>query len=563
MKHSAMLLGLLAVATAAQAQQPMLAPLPPGAASPLLYVRFAGPPGMHVVWHPWQVRPRDTAAPAVFGLRPGYIYRMELNGIAGLPGVSLYPTLEVRGSLRVPPRVNARAFPAPVVLNETDLEQVLHGSLIVKVLYLEDPERAEPFTTTLDHPQETNLPPARDLLGEAHELGRPMLIFRLGQRQVAAEELARCTVPGTVLFPGENAIAMPPVGPMLPYACWQWYDPIHGPRFPKEEIIHNGGSTAAPPSRTADGRLGSPVGQRAGLGSAGELIGLQPEDAVAEYTDAAGNRRLACSNRICLCVPRFAVLRTEIPLAAQDTVERVTAAAAANGFEQIRVRLPGLLAQQIDKAKAAQGRERPSVNIGVEGIHVIQRIEILDAERLAIGPFQLLFTAQAQHLEEVEKARMMKQILFARQLSQREGVQENDLVIGTAVVARVEHGPEVIRATVETRSITICCNECPQEVTDKPLCLFKWADRHAAQVGEVVTFSLRYSNQGGKPMTDVAVTDSLSTRLEYIPGTAKSDRDAVFTTQENEVGSQILRWEISGRLLPGDSGVVRFQARVR
>ena len=39
---------------------------------------------------------------------------------------------------------------------------------------------------------------------------------------------------------------------------------------------------------------------------------------------------------------------------------------------------------------------------------------------------------------------------------------------------------------------------------------------------------------------------------------AKSDRDAVFTMQENEAGSLILRWEITGRLLPGQSGVVRF-----
>jgi uncharacterized repeat protein (TIGR01451 family) len=563
MKRFTLLLGLLAMATTARAQQPILAPLPPGAASPLLYVRLAGPPGMHIVWHPWQVRPRDTAAPAVFGLRPGYIYRLELTGLPTAPGVNLYPTLEVRGSLRLSACVNARAFPAPVVLTEADLEQVLHGSLIIKVLYLENPERAEPTTTTLDQPQETNLPSARDLLEEAREFGRPMLIFRLGQRQVAAEELACSTVPGTVLFPGENALPMPPVGPMLPYACWQWYDPIHGPRKPTEECIHNGGSTAAPPLRTADGRLGSPVGTHVGLGAGGELIGLQPEDAVAEYTDAAGNRHLACSNRICLCVPRFAVLRTEIPLAAQDTVVRVTDTEAIHAYEQLRLRQPSLLAQQIDKAGAARGQARPSINVGVEGPHVIQRIEILDAERLVIGPFQLLFTAQAQHLEEVEKAQMLKQIQFARQLSQREGVQENDQVIGTAVIARVDHGPEVIRATADTRSITICCNECPQEVTDKPLCLCKWADRHAAQVGEVVTFTLRYSNQGGKPMTDVAVTDSLSTRLEYIPGTAKSDRDAVFTTQENEVGSLILRWEISGQLLPGGSGVVRFQARVR
>ena len=98
---------------------------------------------------------------------------------------------------------------------------------------------------------------------------------------------------------------------------------------------------------------------------------------------------------------------------------------------------------------------------------------------------------------------------------------------------------------------------------DKPLALHKWADRQAAQVGDVVTFFLKYSNHGGGEISDVAVSDSLTGRLEYIPGSARADRDAVFTLQENEAGSVILRWEITGKLQPGQSGVVSFQARVR
>ncbi len=61
----------------------------------------------------------------------------------------------------------------------------------------------------------------------------------------------------------------------------------------------------------------------------------------------------------------------------------------------------------------------------------------------------------------------------------------------------------------------------------------------------------------------MAVSDSLSGRLEYVPGSAQADRDAVFTTEQNEAGSMILRWEISGRLAPDESGVLRFQAKVR
>jgi uncharacterized repeat protein (TIGR01451 family) len=77
------------------------------------------------------------------------------------------------------------------------------------------------------------------------------------------------------------------------------------------------------------------------------------------------------------------------------------------------------------------------------------------------------------------------------------------------------------------------------------------------------TFLPKYSNHGGKPITDVAVTDSLATRLEYLPGSAQSDRLAFFTAQLNEAGSLILRWKITGWLMPGQSGVVRLQLRVR
>src|SRR5262249_53482799 len=130
-----------------------------------------------------------------------------------------------------------------------------------------------------------------------------------------------------------------------------------------------------------------------------------------------------------------------------------------------------------------------------------------------------------------------------------------------AAVGRVE-GLGVYTATEETCDVTVIC-EPPQVVLDKPMHLTKWADRQCAEVGDVGTFYLKYSNCGGKPIEDVAVSDSLTGRLEYVPGSAKTDRNAVFTTQQNEAGSVILRWEISGKLMPGQTGVISFQARVR
>ncbi len=97
----------------------------------------------------------------------------------------------------------------------------------------------------------------------------------------------------------------------------------------------------------------------------------------------------------------------------------------------------------------------------------------------------------------------------------------------------------------------------------EPISLFKWSEPKEAQVGDVVTFYLRYHNHTKEPVDALAITDSLTGRLEYIPGSARSDREATLTVQANEAGSVVLRWELAGKLPPGQSGVVAFQARVR
>jgi uncharacterized repeat protein (TIGR01451 family) len=91
----------------------------------------------------------------------------------------------------------------------------------------------------------------------------------------------------------------------------------------------------------------------------------------------------------------------------------------------------------------------------------------------------------------------------------------------------------------------------------------KTVNQPAAKPGEVVTFALRYTNVGDEPMSNVAVIDSLPARLEYIAGSAKSSADAVFSAEENEVGSHTLRWEIKNPMKGKESGMIEFQARLR
>ena len=540
----AVLLTWFALLSAAAAQPP---PLPGRGPSPFLYVRFAGPEGMKATFYQGRPEGRTFDAPVAVGLRPGYVYRVRLSDFADRPGLAVYPTLEVRGTLFLPPRVGAADYPAPVVLTDADLRSALAGSLVTKVVYLEDPDKAVPAPLPANGPADVDVAPGHDPLEESRDLGRPMVIVRFGGRVPPPEELVYANVPSTILMPGDRILPPPRVGPCLPWAGAGFYDPAIGPRPPTQECFHDGGDH----------------GPRAGIGPDGRLHGLDPEDTVGEYTDAAGRRHVVCSNEICLCSPRYGVLRAELPLGRYEGSVVLLGAQSLRGQSLVEQGTPILQKQQYGELKGLNSREKPSGELATQGVGRIVRVTVLEAHQLDLGPVAFLGQSAPQQLTEAERTRFLKQVELALDLSKPVGVSGVEQVVGTAAVARVEGLTEVVSGTLETREFTLCCNEPHPLPPDKPLLLIKCADRQSAQPGDVVTFFLRYSNHGGRPLTDVAVTDSLSGRLEYVPGSAQSDRDAVFTTEANEAGSTVLRWEISGRLLPGQGGVLRFQAKVR
>jgi uncharacterized repeat protein (TIGR01451 family) len=538
----ALLLFSLAAGTAL-AQCP-LPPLPMRGPSPLLFIRFSGPPGLRATFYQGRAPSRTFPAPVVVGMRPGYAYRVGLDGITDHPDLNIFPTLEIRGSLHLSPKLTAAAFPATVHLTENDLAAVAAGSLVTKVIYLENPDRAIPKATRPGEILEEDVPRTTDLLEAARDRGRVMVLVHLGERVPTIEELVSVNVPGTILFPGEGAVGHAVAPPHFSVVPVQFFDPYYGPRPQEEECLHDGGDRFR--KATLDGK--------------GELRNLDPEDTVAEFTDSCGRRSITCSNRICLCVPRYAVLRKECPLARSEGYLGPIDTRLVRREEQYEKLLPPRQALQYEQPKGYEGLLRPSINVNVKSPGLLIGLKILQAHHIYLGPVELIATPAAITLTKIQRVQLVKQIELARELSLVTKVAGLEQVEGTGVVSGLK-GLDIVSAMVSTRDITVCCGEpCPP---DKPLVLVKCADRGSAQVGDVVTFMLRYSNVGGRPISDVAVSDSLSPRLEYIPDSAETDRDAVFTVQENEVGSVVLRWEISGRLMPGQSGRIRFKARVR
>ena len=100
---------------------------------------------------------------------------------------------------------------------------------------------------------------------------------------------------------------------------------------------------------------------------------------------------------------------------------------------------------------------------------------------------------------------------------------------------------------------------------DEPgqLQIAKFADKKDAKPGDVITFTIRYRNQGPREVHYVRIVDNLTPRLEYVEDSATSDRNGRLAVEDNGEGSLVLTFELSDALPADASGIVTFQTRVR
>jgi uncharacterized repeat protein (TIGR01451 family) len=453
--------------------------------APLVAAKFLAPKGVRVTAFPGTNFSRIYDGPATFGLRPGYVYRFELSNLPYAPDRSLYPEVELRGTLVPRAGMGYMNYPLPLTFSEDDIDKVLHGVMVTKVIYLEDPDKALPAEVGRNAPVE--MPDASEAAAVKSALagGRLMAIVRVGNLKPPPEQLRPYAVPGTVLLPGEKHLKAPPIPPVLPIGLCPMYDPIIGPKGPKEECLTDGGDKGDPLGITPDGRL----------------RGLDPTDVGVEFT-TGGKRKVTTSNEVCICSPRFMVRRAEV-VPGGLVLPKVLAANVGNfgpGFLRERRAPMGGIA--LVRPGATLGAVRPSAYVGAAGLAFF------------IGTQRPLVVGQVQ-------------------------------------------GVKVTAALVEPEQLTAYPTLCPLTVTksvDPP---------GPKEPGEVVTITIRYANTGSKEVNDVVISDSLSARLGYVPGSAATDRPSNFTVVENEVGSVVVRWELPGVLLPGQAGVVKFKAKVR
>ena len=121
-----------------------------------------------------------TQSPSRSGMMVGHPYRVRISGMPEFPGIELYPTIEVLNRLH-PPEGRANDFPIPIELTAEEIEIVLEDRMVTKVIYLEEPDLAVPFSHT-DRELIEDLPGSVNLLQAADQRGRPMAILRIGGR---------------------------------------------------------------------------------------------------------------------------------------------------------------------------------------------------------------------------------------------------------------------------------------------------------------------------------------------------------------------------------------------
>ena len=113
-------------------------------------------------------------------LQVGGTYRFKVSGLPDLPGVEVYPTVELIDHLHAPPG-SEQEFPVPLEITAADVLAASQSRMVTKVIYLEQPDLALPV------PQETGLhttdfAASANLMQVADERGRPVAIVRIGGR---------------------------------------------------------------------------------------------------------------------------------------------------------------------------------------------------------------------------------------------------------------------------------------------------------------------------------------------------------------------------------------------
>ena len=276
-------------------------------------------------------------------------------------------------------------------------------------------------------------------------------------------------------------------------------------------------------------------------------IGLDPEDTVIQYETMDGKVHVDSGCRVAIYAPRFASVRKRYNPVEQDLSMQVVNVAQPHGPKMAQNILPPIEERSQTRYVAdSQTRIVEAVRQGVKPLPTEALVTpiIIIEEQDTLALMDLLSTGEKRYRD---KADLLDAILAAREWSTPESIgiiadgTEPMSVIGNQGTSGVTHYER------KGARIRLC----------------KVASEQMAHPGDTIQFVIRFDNVGEQPLSNLVVTDSLTGRLEYVPDTQKSTRDAQFVLTPNGAGSETLRWELRRNLEPGEGGLISFECKVR
>jgi uncharacterized repeat protein (TIGR01451 family) len=279
------------------------------------------------------------------------------------------------------------------------------------------------------------------------------------------------------------------------------------------------------------------------------VVGLDTEDTVGHFDTLDGQRLVSPSNRVAIYAPRFGSVRR---------VDRVFNARLSQPAGMVGELTPVAKTKHADfsatnKQHTAieryEGTRRASQFIDqTRGVLAENTTEIYEFAN-TFAPYEHLSLIRLGRFEESESARLAVGMQSAK-------VWQDDIEL-QVIADRVQ--PVIVNDISKVQQIV----QYETDGDNSILRVVKVASKIAARAGEKVQFTIRFDNLSSKRIGNVTLIDNLTTRLEYIVGSAECSLPAKLVTSRNDVGSKTLRWEIKEPLPGSEGGVIRFECRVR
>jgi uncharacterized repeat protein (TIGR01451 family) len=351
----------------------------------------------------------------------------------------------------------------------------------------------------------------------------------LPQEAYSGTAAAYLTAPPTVYGPPGMEAGVP-----LPMTVTgPWIPPGSSQPWPPDEYLTDGGDR----------------GETTTVGREWMVNGLEPEDTVAHYDTLDGRRLVEPSNEVHIYSPRFGAVRQVVSLREDDRQQSLGDVVSPTKLVQHEDTLVPISRQQHLQAKGQIGRDLANIYRSEQGDGALSAAAGLRSLANDFKPFEDFAAIRQGIFEAPEMARLAQSVDAAMVWAKDQAVQ----VVLDERSAAAEVGTKRLSTVYTVKSFE----------GESKLRITKVASTGFAEPGDVVDFTLRFDNVGTELIGNVTILDNLTTRLEYVEGSAQCSLPAQFLTEPSQSDSLVLRWEITDPLPVGQGGVIRFRCRVR